>query len=57
MDDVLEDFPVDLYLANLEDCPDRVHDGTIREILEERDIPTQETRADTLDVSGSDGDW
>lgn len=51
MDDVLEDFPVGLYLANLEDCPDRVHDGTIREILEKREIPTQGPGADTLHVS------
>lgn len=52
MDDVLEDFPVGLYLANLEDCPDRVHDGTIRDILEERQIPTQGPRSDTLNVNG-----
>jgi beta-lactamase superfamily II metal-dependent hydrolase len=49
---VLRRYPVDRYVGNLADCPDRTTDNTIRGLLSSQNIPAQSLGADTLDVDG-----
>jgi len=49
---VLRSLPVDRFVGNLADCPDRSTDDTIRAALNERHIPAQSLGADTLVVDG-----
>lgn len=52
MAQVLSRFPVDLYVGNLEDCPNRTTDDTIRDVLKKRNIKTQGPGQDTITVDG-----
>ena len=54
MERILRDFPVDLYVGNLADCPNRSTDNAIRTALQERNIPTQGPGQDTITVDGVD---
>lgn len=49
---LLRSLPVDRFVGNLADCPNRATDDTIRAVLSERQIPAQSVGADTLDVDG-----
>lgn len=52
MDDVLKKFPILHFVMNMADCPNRVHDNTIRKIVADQGIPSQSIGADTLEVDG-----
>lgn len=52
MPPILRRFPVKLYIANLDDCPNRSTDDTIRGVLDERSIPARPPDPDTLDIDG-----
>jgi competence protein ComEC len=49
---VLNDYPVDRFVGNLADCPDRTTDDTIRATLARLHVPEQSVGADTLAVDG-----
>ena len=49
---VLRSLPVDRFVGNLEDCPNRTTDDGIRAALNDRHIPAQSLGADTLAVDG-----
>jgi len=49
---VLRTLPVDRFVGNLADCPNRTTDNAIRAALNDRHIPAQSLGADTLDVDG-----
>lgn len=49
---VLRSLPVDRFVGNLADCPNRTTDNGIRAALNDRNIPSQSLGADTLDVDG-----
>jgi len=49
---VLRSLPVDRFVGNLADCPDRTTDDAIRAALSDRHIPAQSLSADTLSVDG-----
>lgn len=49
---VLRSLPVDRFVGNLADCPNRATDDTIRAALADRHIPAQSLGADTLTVDG-----
>jgi beta-lactamase superfamily II metal-dependent hydrolase len=49
---VLRTLPVDRFVGNLADCPNRTTDNAIRAALNDRHIPAQSVGADTLDVDG-----
>lgn len=49
---VLSEYPVDRFVGNLSDCPDRSTDDTIRAVLTRRGVPKQSVGADTLAVDG-----
>jgi len=49
---VLRSLPVDRFVGNLADCPNRSTDDTIRAALSDRSIPAQSLGADTLVVDG-----
>lgn len=49
---VLQSLPVDRFVGNLADCPNRSTDDAIRAILSQRHIPAQSNGADTLVVDG-----
>jgi len=52
MERVLRTLPVDRFVGNLADCPNRTTDNGIRAALNERHIPAQSLGADTLIVDG-----
>ena len=52
--EILRRFPVDRYVGNLADCPNRSTDNTIRTELTQRGIPAQSLAADTITVDGVD---
>jgi competence protein ComEC len=49
---VLDTYPIDRFIGNLADCPNRSTDNTIRATLTDRGIPKQSVGADTLVVDG-----
>jgi competence protein ComEC len=49
---VLNGYPVDRFVGNLADCPDRATDDTIRATLARHGVPQQSVGADTLAVDG-----
>lgn len=49
---VLNTYPVDRFIGNLAECPNRVADDTIRATLARRGIPAQSVGADTRVVDG-----
>ncbi len=49
---VLRSLPVDRFVGNLADCPNRTTDDAIRAALNDRHIPAQSLGADTLLVDG-----
>jgi len=49
---VLRSLPVDRFVGNLADCPNRSTDDSIRAALADRHIPAQSLGADTLTVDG-----
>ncbi len=49
---ILRSIPVDRFVGNLADCPQRTTDDRIRAALGERNIPAQSVGADTLSVDG-----
>ncbi len=49
---VLRTIPVDRFVGNLADCPNRTTDNAIRAALSDRHIPAQSLGADTIDVDG-----
>jgi competence protein ComEC len=49
---ILRALPVDRFVGNLADCPDRSTDDGIRAALEERRVAAQSLGADTLEVDG-----
>lgn len=51
---VLNGFDVGLYVGNLDDCPNRSTDDTIRRVLSDRGIPAQSLGADTITIDGID---
>lgn len=51
---VLNGFNVGLYVGNLDDCPNRSTDDTIRQVLSDRGISAQSLGADTITVDGVD---
>ena len=52
MERVLRSLPVDRFVGNLADCPNRSTDDAIRAALSDRHIPAQSLGADTLTVDG-----
>jgi beta-lactamase superfamily II metal-dependent hydrolase len=49
---ILRSFPVDRFVGNLANCPDRTTDDGIRQALADRNIPAQSVGADTLLIDG-----
>lgn len=49
---VLRSLPVERFVGNLADCPNRTTDNGIRTALTDRNIPSQSLGADTLVVDG-----
>jgi competence protein ComEC len=49
---VLNQYPVDRFVGNLADCPNRTTDDTIRAVLTRRGVPKQSMGADTIAVDG-----
>jgi competence protein ComEC len=49
---VLDRYPVDLFVGNLSDCPNRSTDNAIRARLASRGVRAQSVGADTIDVAG-----
>ncbi len=52
MDDVLRDFPVKLFLGNMDDCPGNSSDDTVRSIISRKGIPVQSLGLDTIYIDG-----
>lgn len=50
--EILRRIPVDLYIGNMAECPNRTTDDTIRAELKKRAIPTRSLGADTIMVDG-----
>jgi competence protein ComEC len=48
MERILRSFPVDRFVGNLADCPNRSTDDDIRDALNDRNIPAQSLGADTI---------
>lgn len=49
---ILRGLPVDRFVGNLADCPNRSTDNAVRVALNDRNIPAQSLGADTLLVDG-----
>jgi competence protein ComEC len=49
---ILHEMPVDYFVGNLRDCPNRTMDNAIRNELMQHNIPAQTSGADTLLVDG-----
>lgn len=49
---LLRTIPVDHFVGNLADCPNRTTDDAIRAALNDRHVPAQSLGADTMDVDG-----
>lgn len=49
---VLRQYPVERFVGNLADCPNRMTDNTIRGLLTSKGIPAQSLGADTLEIDG-----
>lgn len=52
MDNILKDFPVTLFLGNIQDCPTTSSDDSVRAIIERKGIPVQALGSDTISIDG-----
>jgi beta-lactamase superfamily II metal-dependent hydrolase len=52
MERILRSIPVDRFVGNLADCPNRTTDNAIRAALNDRHVPAQSLGADTIHVDG-----
>ena len=52
MADVIRMLPIDRFIGNMADCPDRSADNAMRTALHDRHVATQSLGADTLFVDG-----
>ncbi len=52
MDEVLRDLPVNLFLGDMQDCPNRSSDDKVRAVINDEDIPVQPLGADTIIIDG-----
>ncbi len=52
MDDILKDFPVNLFLGNMEDCPGNTSDDKVRNIINEKEISVHSLSMDTISIDG-----
>ena len=49
---ILRDFTVKRVVMNLDDCPNRSTDDTIRGLIESKSIPAQSVGEDTIEIDG-----
>jgi competence protein ComEC len=52
MDNVLEDFTIEEFIGNLDDCPGNVSDDTVRDILQTKNIQRADPNAQVVTVDG-----
>ena len=52
MDEVLRDIPVNLFLGNMDDCPNRSSDNRVRSVINDKNITVHPLGADTITIDG-----
>ena len=52
MDNILQNFEIEQFIGNLDDCPGRQSDNTVRTILENKSIPRANPDGQVITVDG-----
>ena len=52
MDNILEDFTIEEFIGNLDDCSPNVSDDTVRDILEDNNVPRANPNGQVITVDG-----